>query len=114
MIFYHGTTTACGITNALLPPTRTGHCTELGRVNNLDRVFFTRDIGYAEIYAKKAVKRFGGKPVVMVLNTEELDDVKMVQGTPGATIFTASSAKILTQLPIFTPVRHCNAMRAYQ
>lgn len=65
-MYYHGTSThAIGEGEfRLLPPNATGVLSEKGRQKNLDRVFFTRDIGSARIYAGRAVQQFGGEPVV--------------------------------------------------
>lgn len=91
--FYHGTSSALGITTTLLPPVKSARLAELGRKRNLDKVFFTRDRRSANIYARKAVKRFGGKPVV--LRIEPLGGSVVLQTTPGTTVFMADGAEVL-------------------
>ena len=63
-MYYHGSSTACGIDYMLLPPEDSGFLQEEGRKKNLDKVFFTTDLGSARIYAGRAVNRFGGSPVI--------------------------------------------------
>lgn len=64
--FYHGSSDA--VVNMkgfkLLPPNLTNVISEKGRKKNLNKVFFTTDIGYAKIYAGRTVQRFGGSPIV--------------------------------------------------
>lgn len=91
--FFHGTTTALGITTTLLPPAKTERLAELGRKRNLDKVFFTRDQRSASIYAHKAVKRFGGKPVVLVINP--VGCIVVIQEAPGTTVLMADGAEVL-------------------
>ena len=91
--FYHGTSSALGITTTLLPPARTRRLAELGRKRNLDKVFFTRDRRSASIYARKAVKRFGGQPVV--LQIEPIGSIVVLQEAPGTTVFMADGAEVL-------------------
>jgi len=66
MIYYHGTSTAVMSDEeyVLLPPSMTGIIQEVGRKKNLDKVFFTADLGLAQIYAGRAKNRFGGDPIV--------------------------------------------------
>ena len=101
--FYHGTSSALGITTALLPPEKTERLAELGRKRNLDKVFFTRDAKSAEIYAKKAVKRFGGKPVVLLVAPTGAIDI--VQDTPGTTVLMADGGVVMATTPVLTPMR---------
>ena len=63
-MYYHGSSTACGIDYMLIPPEDSGFLQEEGRKKNLDKVFFTTDLGSARIYAGRAVNRFGGSPVI--------------------------------------------------
>lgn len=63
-VFYHGSCTAAGIENLLLPPEVSNTISERGRNKNLDRVFFTEDLGLAKIYAGRAAKSIGGEPVL--------------------------------------------------
>lgn len=48
----------------LLPPETTATISEKGRKKNLDRIFFTEDIGLAKIYAGRASRSIGGKPII--------------------------------------------------
>lgn len=64
VVFYHGSTTNANIDNMLIPPIDTNTISEVGRKKNLDRIFYTRDLGLAKIYAGRACKSYGGKPVV--------------------------------------------------
>lgn len=91
--FYHGTSSALGITTTLLPPENSARLAELGRKRNLDKVFFTRDKRSANIYARKAVKRFGGKPVVLQIVPKGC--IVVLQAAPGTTVFMADSAEVL-------------------
>lgn len=63
-IFYHGSCTVAGIESMLLPPSTTSTLSEVGRKKNLDRVFFTEDLGLAKIYAGRAARSIGGEPVL--------------------------------------------------
>lgn len=63
-VFYHGSSTAAGIDHILIPPSDTNVLSEVGRKKNLDKVFFTEDLGLAKIYAGRAKNVFGGEPVV--------------------------------------------------
>lgn len=92
-MYYHGTSSALGITDRLLPPDNSGKLSEAGRRRNLDKVFVTKDIGSAEIYARKAVKRFGGKPVILTVDPE--GDIVTLQSAPGTTVFMACGALVL-------------------
>ena len=62
--FYHGSCTEAGIDFVILPPAETDVISEKGRNKNLNRVFFTEDLGLAKIYAGRASKSIGGDPVV--------------------------------------------------
>lgn len=66
MKFYHGTSDAMIASGLLLPPTRTGTLRESWREKLLDKVFLTISLRSAEMYAKKACEKYGGKPVVYV------------------------------------------------
>lgn len=88
--FYHGTSSALGITTSLLPPLKTSKLSESGRRKNLNKVFFTYDRRSASIYADKAVKRFGGNPVV--LNVIPIGNIELLQSAPGTTVLMADEA----------------------
>ena len=61
---FHGTTNAMQIKDRLLPSSETGYLREPFRHKNLDVVFLTVSKASAEYYAKKAVKQYGGNPVI--------------------------------------------------
>lgn len=79
-VFYHGSSTACGIDNMLLPPVAFETLSEKGRNKNLDRIFFTEDLGLAKVYAGRASKSLGGEPilfrVVMPVDAVCMNDTK--------------------------------------
>lgn len=60
IIFYHGTSTIKENDFMLLPPNNTGIIQEKGRLKNLDKVFFTPDMGTANIYAGRSFNQNGG------------------------------------------------------
>ena len=63
MTFYHGTARKFRIGEELVPPKEHGfEISEKGRKKNLDKVFFTSDVGSAKIYARRAVNSYGGIP----------------------------------------------------
>lgn len=65
MPFYHGTSTLADIDNEILPPEEHNFgINEEGRIKYSRKVFFTTVKGYAEKYARQAVRRAGGEPVV--------------------------------------------------
>lgn len=92
--FYHGTSTALGIDKVILPPEQTEKLSEVGRKKNLNKVFFTRDLRSAEAYAHKAVKNFGGNPVIY--KVKPVGHVDVLQATPGTSVFMADAAEILS------------------
>lgn len=61
LVFYHGSSSNCGIEFMLKPPVETEMLSEEGRKKNLDQVFFTKDLGLAKVYAGRACNRFGGE-----------------------------------------------------
>ncbi len=90
IVFYHGSCTLAGISHVLIPPIATGVISETGRLKNLDRVFFTKDIGLAKIYAGRAARSIGGKPVVYKV-ISPVDTVCM-NDTQGASVYFAKWA----------------------
>lgn len=48
----------------LMPPNTTGIIQERGRKKNLDKVFFTKDLGTAKIYAGRSKNVNGGIPKI--------------------------------------------------
>ena len=90
IVFYHGSSTSCGVTDMICPPADTNVISEKGRNKNLDRVFFTADIGLARIYAGRAARSLGGAPVLFRVVCP-VDTVAM-NTTPGASVYHASWA----------------------
>ena len=89
-VFYHGSCTKAGIEFMILPPVDSNTISEKGRNKNLDRVFFTEDLGLAKVYAGRASKSIGGDPVlyrvVMPVDAVCMNDTK------GATVWHAKWA----------------------
>lgn len=82
--YYHGTSSmlAKEIGHKLLPPQETNRIQEFGRKKNLDKVFFTKDIGSAKIYAQRACNTFGGEPVLFrVIPMGRIECLNDVKGT---------------------------------
>ena len=61
--YYHGTSTALNI-KEMLPPYLSGIKREDFRSYNDNLIYITSSFGSAERYARKAVLKFGGLPVV--------------------------------------------------
>lgn len=66
MKFYHGTSDALGIKGTLFPPSNTQVLREDFRIKLFNSVFLTISMKSAEMYAKKACKKYGGHPVVYI------------------------------------------------
>lgn len=88
--FYHGSTTAANIDHLLMPPSETNTISEKGRLKNLDRVFFTKDIGLAKIYAGRAARSYGGEPVLYKVIAPV--DVVCMDDRQGASVYHAAWA----------------------
>ena len=88
--FYHGSSSTANIESLLMAPDSTGVISEKGRNKNLNRVFFTKDIGLARIYAGRACRSYGGEPklyrVICPVDVVCLDDRK------GASVYHAEWA----------------------
>lgn len=88
--FYHGTTDTFNVGKYILPPVKTENKREEWRMKYTDKVFFTTSMLSAEMYAKKACKKYGGNPVIYVvkpvgqyfsrMNTEYIADKALVVG----------------------------------
>ena len=65
MKYYHGTSSSLDVRSYLLPSIETDILREDFRSKLRDVVFVTSSVVSAEKYAKKAVEKFGGEPVVM-------------------------------------------------
>ena len=90
--YYHGSSDAVLDPHGfrLLPPSMTGKTQEHGRKKNLDRVFFTKDIKSANIYAGRASRRFGGKPIVV--RAIPMGDVESLNTDTGSSVHHAAGA----------------------
>lgn len=91
--YYHGTTDILDIKDKLLPPKETEKVQEKGRKKNLDKVFFTKDLGSARIYAGRAANRFGGNPIIFVVEPE--GEIEELNTSTGTTVFMSPSARIV-------------------
>lgn len=89
-VYYHGTTSIANINHLLLPPSDTSVISEKGRNKNLDRIFFTTDIGLAKIYAGRATKSLGGEPII--LRVVSPVNVVCLSGEAGASVYHADWA----------------------
>lgn len=74
----------------LIPPISTGTISESSRKKNLDRVFFTEDLGLAKIYAGRAARSIGGKPVIYRVVSPV--DTVCLSDVVGATVYHAKWA----------------------
>ena len=68
MKYYHGTSSSLDVGSYLLPSIDTDVLREDFRSKLRDVVFVTSSVVSAEKYSKKAVEKFGGNPVVMVVS----------------------------------------------
>jgi len=84
-VFYHGTSSNCGIQHILMPPLETKIISEKGRKKNLDKVFFSSDIGLAKVYAGRACSQFGGEP--KVYRVIPMSKVECINDSKGASVF---------------------------
>lgn len=68
MRYYHGTTDVFVIDDGILkPPIDTGMIREDWRMKLLDKVFLTTSLVSAKRYSRKATKRFGGSPIIYLV-----------------------------------------------
>lgn len=88
-LFYHGTSGSLNL-SVLLPPSFTGCLREDWRQKTLDKVFITNSLKSAQMYAKKASIKFGGKPIVYIVKPK--GDIWKVN----ATEFVADYAEIIS------------------
>ena len=93
---YHGSSTAV-ISDAtvLRAPEDTGVLQEQGRKKRLNCIFSTPNEGLARIYAGRAVRRFGGRPVILTVSLPERDTIVDPGSKPGATIYVSPGAWIV-------------------
>jgi hypothetical protein len=96
---FHGTSSAAvgeGV-HVLLPPVDTGKLQEAGRKVRLDCIFATPDQGLARVYAGRAVRRFGGRPVVLEVSIPDRL-VEVDSGSrPGAVVLVAPGAWVVSR-----------------
>lgn len=92
-VYYHGSSDRCLSDGSyrLLPPVDTGVLAESGRKVRLDRVFFTRDLGLARIYAGRTVNRLGGRPVIVRVIVDARQ-VVCLSDQPGASVYHSPGA----------------------
>tara|TARA_R110000744_G_scaffold9052_9_gene29498 strand:+ start:525 stop:836 length:312 start_codon:yes stop_codon:yes gene_type:complete len=89
--YYHGTSRK--LSGYITPPVEHGlEIQERGRKKNLDKVFITKDIGSAKIYAGRAKNVFGGKPVIYIV--EPQGKIETINDTKGTTVYAVDKAKI--------------------
>jgi len=89
-VYYHGSSSECGIDFMLLPPEMTEVLSEEGRKKNLDQIFFSKDVGLAKVYAGRACARFGGKP--KLYRVVPMTDVVTLSDAKGASVYHAGWA----------------------
>jgi hypothetical protein len=90
--YWHGTSTAVvpDTEFKLRPPSETTKIQEAGTKKNLDKVFMTSDPNSAKIYAGRAVRQFGGEPVVR--RAIPAGDVEQIQDKSGTSVFATPHA----------------------
>ena len=104
MTFYHGTARKFRIGEALVPPKEHGfEISEKGRKKNLDKVFFTSDVGSAKIYARRAVNSYGGIPHIYEVEVPNVD-IEVINPTPGTTVYAAPRATIVGEVEFEKPM----------
>jgi len=96
--YYHGTTVDLQPGELLLPPSETGKISEKGRKKHLDKVFFTKDLNSAKIYAGRSGYSLGDIPVVY--EVEPIGEIQPIQMKPGTTVLMAPRAKIIKKIPM--------------
>lgn len=93
--YYHGTSTSVGNLSEILPSSETEYLQEKGRKKNLNKVFVTKDLGSAWIYAGRAVQQFAGQPVVYVVDPMNLKPIHEMAGT---SVYMADKAVVLEEI----------------
>lgn len=96
--YYHGTSDAIDVGDRLLPPDMTGMISEVGRKRNTHRVFFTADIKSAKIYAGRAVRQFGGRPVVYEI--APVGEIEVLNHQAGTSVLAADWAYIKRKVQV--------------
>lgn len=92
--FYHGTSSALHIGDKILPPSDTGYLREDFRKRQMSRVFCTNSLLAAHKYASKSVKRYGGKPVVFLVNP----DVESLYYNKGAEEYSSNFCEVIEEV----------------
>ena len=89
IIYYHGSSDAVLDPNGyrLLPPNTSGKLQEKGRKKNLDKIFYTTDKNSAKIYAGRAVRRFGGNPVIV--RAIPMGDIDVINNKKGTSVYSS-------------------------
>jgi hypothetical protein len=93
-IYYHGTTDIHGLNvgDLIKSSDSTGILQEKGRKRNLDKVFFTKDLGSAWIYAGRSVNMFGGNPIVCEISP--IGEIEKINDKNGTSVFMAKEAMV--------------------
>ena len=81
----------------LVPPCESGKLQEAGRKVRLDCVFATPDEGLARVYAGRAARRFGGRPVVLEVSLPDRLTVVESGSRPGAVVLVAPGGWIVSR-----------------
>lgn len=87
--YYHGTSSALNISKEIKPPLETSVIRQQERDYNHDVVYVTSSLGMAASFAIKAVKKFGGTPIIY----EVEPDFRTLVNRTGPQ-YTTKSAKI--------------------
>jgi len=98
-IFYHGSSINLKIGDYILPPNTQGNLSEKGRKKNLDKIFFTKDIKSAKIYAGRAYNSLGGDGKY-VYEIEPIGEITTLNDQKGTTVYNSDKAKILKKMEI--------------
>lgn len=96
---YHGTSDYLKLnkSDVLLPPNISNVLSEIGRKRNLDLVFLTPNFNYAKIYAGRATRKFGGKPVIFEIKPV---GAKIYKSNDGDTIITCEHGYIIQKFEL--------------
>jgi len=94
--YYHGTSQNFKVGDLLKPPSKTSIISEKGRKKNLDKVFFTTDIGSAKIYAGRAKNALGG--ISKVYEIEPIGKIEELHSKKGTSVYFSNGAKIIKEI----------------
>ena len=99
VMFYHGTSRDFKPGEWIKPPDEHGlEISEKGRKKNLNKVFFTKDIGSAKIYAGRAKNSLGGKAMVYII--DPYGEIEELNPNKGTTVYMSPKAKVLKRMVI--------------